>query len=54
MKHKIIDLQNQLQNSEKIITEQKRLLRTVKDEYDEAFMVCQLKLQETALNALLT
>ncbi|XP_020817542.1 hamartin [Drosophila serrata] len=37
MKHKISDLQIQLANSEKAMTEQKRLLSTVKDEYEEKF-----------------
>ncbi|XP_016981446.2 hamartin [Drosophila rhopaloa] len=37
MKHKISDLQAQLSNSEKAMTEQKRLLSTVKDEYEEKF-----------------
>ncbi|XP_017105217.2 hamartin [Drosophila bipectinata] len=37
MKHKISDLQAQLANSEKAMTEQKRLLSTVKDEYEEKF-----------------
>ncbi|XP_017015873.2 hamartin [Drosophila takahashii] len=37
MKHKISDLQAQLVNSEKAMTEQKRLLSTVKDEYEEKF-----------------
>ncbi|XP_034661489.1 hamartin [Drosophila subobscura] len=37
MKHRIIDLQAQLTNSEKAMTEQKRLLSTVKDEYEEKF-----------------
>ncbi|XP_034117211.1 hamartin [Drosophila albomicans] len=36
-RHKIAEQQAQLLNSEKVITEQKRLLRTVKDEYDEMF-----------------
>ncbi|XP_037942363.1 hamartin-like [Teleopsis dalmanni] len=36
-KHKIGDLQTQLTNNEKVITEQKRLLKTVKDEYEEKF-----------------
>ncbi|KAH8388635.1 hypothetical protein KR093_011743, partial [Drosophila rubida] len=36
-RHKISEQQTQLFNSEKIITEQKRLLRTVKDEYEEMF-----------------
>jgi len=39
MKHKISDLQAQLANSEKAMTEQKRLLSTVKDEYEEKFKV---------------
>lgn len=38
-RHKIIEQQAQLVNSEKVITEQKRLLRTVKDEYEEKFKV---------------
>ncbi|XP_002013443.2 hamartin isoform X1 [Drosophila persimilis] len=37
MKHRISDLQAQLTNSEKAMTEQKRLLSTVKDEYEEKF-----------------
>ncbi|KAH8382730.1 hypothetical protein KR009_004941, partial [Drosophila setifemur] len=37
MKHKISDLQAQLASSEKAMTEQKRLLSTVKDEYEEKF-----------------
>ncbi|XP_017046964.1 hamartin [Drosophila ficusphila] len=37
MKHKISELQAQLVNSEKAMTEQKRLLSTVKDEYEEKF-----------------
>ncbi|XP_067617478.1 hamartin [Eurosta solidaginis] len=36
-KHKINELQSQLQSSEKVITDQKRLLKTVKDEYEEMF-----------------
>ncbi|XP_004533638.1 hamartin [Ceratitis capitata] len=36
-KHKINELQVQLQTSEKVITDQKRLLKTVKDEYEEKF-----------------
>ncbi|XP_036345128.1 uncharacterized protein LOC118754362 [Rhagoletis pomonella] len=36
-KHKINELQAQLQTSEKVITEQKRLLKAVKDEYEEVF-----------------
>nr|XP_014093254.2 uncharacterized protein LOC106619604 [Bactrocera oleae] len=36
-KHKINELQAQLQSSDKVITDQKRLLKTVKDEYDEMF-----------------
>ncbi|XP_075158074.1 tuberous sclerosis 1 protein hamartin [Haematobia irritans] len=36
-RHKIQDLHSQLLNNEKVITEQKRLLRTVKDEYEERF-----------------
>lgn len=38
-RHKIIEQQAQLVNSEKVITEQKRFLRTVKDEYEEMFKV---------------
>ncbi|KAH8306230.1 hypothetical protein KR018_004895, partial [Drosophila ironensis] len=37
MKHKISDLQAQLTSSDKAMTEQKRLLSTVKDEYEEKF-----------------
>lgn len=36
-KHKINELQAQLQSSDKVITDQKRLLKTVKDEYEEMF-----------------
>ncbi|XP_053945846.1 hamartin [Anastrepha ludens] len=36
-KHKINELQSQLQSSDKVITDQKRLLKTVKDEYEEMF-----------------
>ncbi|XP_011205319.2 hamartin [Bactrocera dorsalis] len=36
-KHKINELQAQLQSSDKAITDQKRLLKTVKDEYEEMF-----------------
>uniref|UniRef100_T1PF09 Hamartin protein n=1 Tax=Musca domestica TaxID=7370 RepID=T1PF09_MUSDO len=36
-RHKIQELHSQLLNSEKVITEQKRLLRAVKDEYQEKF-----------------
>ncbi|XP_030370481.1 hamartin [Scaptodrosophila lebanonensis] len=36
-KHRTIELQTQLVNSEKVIKEQKRLLRAVKEEYEEMF-----------------
>ncbi|XP_061396866.1 hamartin [Musca vetustissima] len=36
-RHKIQELHSQLLNNEKVITEQKRLLRAVKDEYEERF-----------------
>ncbi|KAI8119547.1 hypothetical protein FF38_09325 [Lucilia cuprina] len=36
-RHKIQELQAQLQNNEKVITEQKRLFKAVKDEYEEKF-----------------
>ncbi|XP_013111811.1 hamartin [Stomoxys calcitrans] len=36
-RHKIQELHSQLLNNEKVITEQKRLLRAVKDEYEEKF-----------------
>lgn len=36
-RHKIQELQAQLINNEKVITEQKRLLKAIKDEYEEKF-----------------
>lgn len=38
-RHKIQELQLQLLNNEKVITEQKRILKAVKDEYEEKFKV---------------
>lgn len=38
-RHKIQELQIQLLNNEKVITEQKRILKAVKDEYEEKFKV---------------
>lgn len=40
-RHKIQELHSQLSNNEKVITEQKRLLRAVKEEYEEKFRVSQ-------------
>lgn len=34
-KHRLVELQTQVVNSEKVVTDQKRLLKTVKDEYEE-------------------
>uniref|UniRef100_A0A1A9ZLA9 Uncharacterized protein n=1 Tax=Glossina pallidipes TaxID=7398 RepID=A0A1A9ZLA9_GLOPL len=36
-RHRLQELQTQLVNNEKVITEQKRLLKAVKDEYEEKF-----------------
>lgn len=38
-KSKLADLQMQLGNNEKVFAEQKRLLKTVKDEYEEKLKV---------------
>lgn len=39
IKHKLSEIQSQLSNKEIMFTEQKRLLKSVKEEYEEKFKV---------------
>ncbi|XP_055902677.1 hamartin [Eupeodes corollae] len=42
-KHRLMEMQNQIANNDKVVTEQKRLLKTVKDEYEEKFKALSTK-----------
>ncbi|XP_055849067.1 hamartin [Episyrphus balteatus] len=42
-KHRLSELQTQIVNNEKVVTDQKRLLKTVKDEYEEKFKALSTK-----------
>lgn len=42
-KHRLAELQTQIINNEKVVTDQKRLLKTVKDEYEEKFKALSTK-----------